>query len=226
MLLARAFDVNSKDVVGPTWTTVYDFMSSDDKYDIEARLPESTTKEQFQLMLQNLLSDRFGLKVHREKKEVPAYALEVAKGGPKLKESPAPPDGSEMEKVDVSVHGEDGFPVTPLGYSGIFVSVKSGHTRVKFIRYSMEEFAKWTRTQSNRPGVDHTGLTGRYDFYLEFGNDIGAARAADVNSTESVDQGPPYMSAIQSQLGLKLTPDKAVVELLVIDHIERTPTGN
>src|SRR5262249_36515243 len=141
-------------------------LGGSDRYDIEARLPAQTSEDELRLMLQNLLAERFAMKAHREKKEVPAYALVLAKSGSKLKESPeVPADADPAAKVNVRVRGEDDFPVTPPGYSGLFVSVKSGHTRVKFIRYSMEQFAKWTRTQSKRPGLDHTGLTGRYDFY-------------------------------------------------------------
>jgi uncharacterized protein (TIGR03435 family) len=219
MLLTMAFDVNAADIVGPAWATTYDFMGNTDKFDVEARLPEGSTKEQFHLMLQNLLADRFALTVHREKKEVPAYALVAVKNGSKLVPAPAVPPGADAsEKVNVSVHGEDGFPVTPPGYNGLFVNVKSGHTRVKFIRYSMDQFAKWTRTQTKRPGVDRSGLAGVYDFYLEFGNDIG--------KTEAVDQGQEFSVAVQTQLGLKLVADKTEVDLLVIDHIDRKPTGN
>src|SRR5262249_50435258 len=129
-------------------------------------------------------------------------------------------------KVKVSVKGEDGFPVTPPGYSGLFVSVKSGHTRVKFIRYTMEQFAKWTRTQSKRPGFDRTGVTGAYDFYLDFANEIGARRTPEGESLDAPDRGPEFLAAIQSQLGLKLVSDKTEIEQLIIDHIDRTPSGN
>jgi uncharacterized protein (TIGR03435 family) len=227
MLITRAYEVDGADVVGPAWAAKTDLMGTTDKYDIDATLSPEASQEQFRLMLQNLLAERFGLKVHREKKEVPAYALVVAKNGPKLKESPAAPAGAETAmKVDVRVRGEDGFPATPPGYSGLFVNVKSGHTRVKFIGFSMGQFAKWTRGNSKRPGVDQTGLTGRYDFYLEFGNNIGAGKPAEGGTAEPIDQAQDFAVAIQTQLGLKLAPDKTEIEFLVIDQINRTPVGN
>jgi uncharacterized protein (TIGR03435 family) len=227
MLITQAYAVNAADIVGPAWTTTFDFMGGEDRYDIQATLPAGTTKEQFLVMLQNLLAERFALKVHREKREVPASALVLAKNGPKLKESPSVPPGADPgEKVNVSVRGEDGFPVTPPGYSGLFVSVKSGHTRVKFIRYSMDQFAKWTRTQSKRPGVDKTSLAGTYDFYLEFANDFGTRRTADGATPEIETPGLDFSAALQTELGLKLVPDKTEIDFLIIDHIDRRPSGN
>jgi uncharacterized protein (TIGR03435 family) len=225
-LITMAYDINGADLVGPRWLTTVEFMGIQDKYDIEATLAPNTSKEQFHLMLQNLLAERFALKAHREKKVVPSYALVVANGGLKIKESPAVPDGADPDpKVDVRVRGDDGFPATPPAYSGLFVSVKSGYTRVKFIRYSMEQFAKWTRVNSKRPGVDRTGLTGRYDFYLEYGNEIGS-RGSEGKTPELVDRGDVFMVALQKQLGLKLEPDSTEIDILIIDHIDRTPTSN
>lgn len=227
MLITEAYEVNAADVVGPTWATTWDLLGDKDKYDIEAKLPAQTSKEQLRSMMQNLLAERFALKVHRERKEVSAFALVLAKNGPKIKESPpVAGDADSEQKVDVSVRGEDGFPVTPPGYTGLFVRVTSGHTRVKFIRYSMDQFAKWTRVNSKRPGVDRTGLTGRYDFYFEFGNDIGVPQTAVGYSPEAIDQGEAFSVALQTQLGLKLTSDTTEIELLVIDHIARIPTAN
>jgi uncharacterized protein (TIGR03435 family) len=90
----------------------------------------------------------------------------------------------------------------------------------------MDEFAKWTRVNSKRPGVDHTGLTGRYDFYLEFGNDIGVSQTAEGNVPEAIDQGEAFSVALQTQLGLRLVSDTTEIEVLVIDHISRIPSAN
>ncbi|HXS97538.1 MAG TPA: TIGR03435 family protein [Candidatus Limnocylindrales bacterium] len=222
MLITDAYEVTSADVVGPDWARVVEMRADRDKYDIDAKLPPGTTKEQLRLMMRKLLEDRFGIQVHREKKEVPAYALTAAKGGPKIQPAPdVPPDVPEA-KVDVSVRGEDGFPKTPPAYSGLFVTVTPGHTRVKIIRFSMEQFAKWTRANSRRPGVDRTGMPGVYSFYLEFGNEIGA-RPTDAGDA---DRGPEFAVAVEKQLGLKLVSDKTEIEQLIIDHIERVPSGN
>ena len=101
-------------------------------------MPPDTTKEQFRVMLQNLLADRFKLTIHREIKELPAYVLTVAKGGPKMKESspvnavadadnalpPAPPSGQPTM-------GPDGFPVIPMGgRAGLFMMMMPGRARM------------------------------------------------------------------------------------------------
>jgi uncharacterized protein (TIGR03435 family) len=228
MLIAEGYGVDAPGyVVGPAWATTWDLRNDKDRYNIEAKLPAQTSKEQFRSMLRNLLADRFALKLHREKRAAPVFALVLAKNGPKIKESPpAAVDANSEQKLDLHVRGEDGFPVTPPGYSGLFVRATSGHTRVKFIRYSMDQFAKWTSVNSKRPGVDRTGLTGRYDFYLEFGNDIGVPKTVEGSAPQTVDQGETFSAAVQSQLGLRLVPETAEIELLVIDHIERVPSAN
>ncbi len=201
MPIRQAYEVNTADVVGPAWATTLSLMADEGRYDIDATLPADTSKEQYRLMWQNLLAERFALRVHREKKEAAAYALVPARNGPKLKASPAIPPGSETgERVNVSIRGEDGFPVTPPGYSGLFVNVKSGHIRVKFIRYSMDQFAKWTRVQTKRPGIDRTSLTGVFDFYLEFGSDTGALRTGSGDTTEAPDRGEDFAVALQNSL--------------------------
>ena len=228
-LVTEAYSVLSLDVVGPAWAKV-EYPMSTDNFDIDAILPAGASKADYRSMMQNLLAERFGLKVHREKKEAPAYALVVAKGGLKTKESPPLPAGVEggegLAIGKPGKRGEDGFPVTPPGYSGFFVHVTAGHTREKHIRSSMDQFARGTRGATNRPGIDRTGLTGVYDFYLDYGNDIGGSTNTGGQSVTPLDQGQGFFQAIESQLGLRLVPATTEIDLLVIDHIERTPLDN
>src|SRR5207253_2366492 len=84
-LIPMAYDVKPFQVTGPDWLSAQ-------RFDILAKLPEGATKEQVPAMLRALLEERFKLKAHRENKEQPVYSLEVAKGGPKFKEAPAPTD--------------------------------------------------------------------------------------------------------------------------------------
>jgi uncharacterized protein (TIGR03435 family) len=89
-VLMNAYGVKGYQISGPSWL-------DSERYDIAAKIPQGTTKEQFMLMLQNLLDERFKLKLHREKKDLPMYALVVGKNGPKMKESadvPGPGDGA------------------------------------------------------------------------------------------------------------------------------------
>jgi uncharacterized protein (TIGR03435 family) len=119
-LLLIAFDLRPNELVAPDWIhqTIFN---------IEAKVPAGAKREQFRDMMQNMLKDRFGLKFHREPKELPGYELVVAKGGPKLTESgPEPPGGvppGEGRSVGPggATLGPDGFPVIPPGRPGIIM---------------------------------------------------------------------------------------------------------
>ena len=108
-LILIAYDIQTFQVTGPDWL-IGNFGPSAVKVDVNATLPPGTTKEQFHLMLQNLLVERFTLVIRREKKEMPIYELVVAKNGPKF--SPAsttPADGTQSERA----------PMTPLASGSI-----------------------------------------------------------------------------------------------------------
>ena len=166
-------------------------------YDIAAKAERPATRAEMLALLRRLLADRFRLSVRRETREMPVYALTVAKGGPKLKPSSAPEmDGST--------------PLIPAHAGGI--EAETGH--LIFNNESMSEFA-WalsrTAATGDRVVVDQTALRGAYDFELKWVRD-GA-------------EGASLFEALQEQLGLKLEAKKAPVELVVIEHIER-PTDN
>src|SRR5262245_31056417 len=124
-LLMTAYDVKNFQISGPSWMDT-------ERYDINATMPPDTTKEQFRVMLQNLLAERFKIAVHRETKELPMYSLVVNKGGPKLKESDPAPANSEANDAATPPPqppsqpkiGPDGFPILPLpagGRGGLFM---------------------------------------------------------------------------------------------------------
>lgn len=166
-------------------------------YDIAAKAERPATRAEMLEMLRRLLAERFRLTVRRETRELPVYALTVAKGGPKLKAGSAP------EK-------DGGTPLVPAHAGGS--EAETGH--LIFKNESMSEFA-WALSRMQATGervvVDQTALTGTYDFELKWVRE-GA-------------EGPSIFEALPEQLGLKLEPKKAPVELVVIDHVER-PTGN
>jgi uncharacterized protein (TIGR03435 family) len=225
-LVMQAYQVGLVQISGPSWLTRIDPLTPDDKYDIDARVPAGATKEQLPEMLQAMLEGRFALKAHRETKEGPVYDLVIAKDGPKLQESPPAP-GGEIPPVRVASRGPDGFPITPPGYSGAFVTVSQTSVKIKFIRNSMSEFADWLWGQLKKKVFDRTGLTGAYDFYFEHGRDL-PADSANVAGTPSASEpsGPGIREALQSQLGLRLVDARGPIEMLVIDHIDRTPSEN
>jgi uncharacterized protein (TIGR03435 family) len=168
-----------------------------DYYDVVAKAEgeKPRTRAEFRPMLQALLAERFHLQFHREGKEIPVYALVVGKGGPKLKASAG--------ETDVPVH---------FGVNGRnqFIEAK---------KMTADELAGAIRDcfGPDRPVVDRTRLTGTYDLKLE------ATPAYRSREPEPTDLS--LFTAIQEQLGLKLEPQKATIQVLVVDHIEK-PSEN
>jgi len=210
-LAARRVDV----IGGPGWL-------DSELYDLDAKAEGAASLDQtVGKMLQSFLEDRCKLKVHREARETPVYALTVAKGGPKLKESA--PDS--CTPLDLNHPPSDpqavpcGFPVM-RGNNGNIVADGHGMT--------MAEVAARLLTRVDRPVIDKTGLTGRYDIHLEYAI-TGPMR---VNGGEAPDvflppdpAGASMFSAVQSQLGLRLASDKAPIDVIVVDSVER-PSEN
>lgn len=205
-----------------------------DRFNITAKLPEGTTREQFRQMQQNLLKERFKLALHFEKKETSGYELVVAKNGLKMKESEPPKDNPEDGGRPIPggppARDKDGFPVLPAGRSGM--AIMNGRARWIAPNFSMEQIASMLANQLNRPVVDATGVQGKYDVSLTWVTE-GMLRAPAIAGPEGgapvaaePDSGPTLMSAIQDQLGLKLQPKKATIDAVVIDHVEKTPTEN
>jgi uncharacterized protein (TIGR03435 family) len=195
-----------------------------ERYDINATIPGGSTEEQFRQMLQNLLAGRFKLAAHREAKEIPVYQLTVAKGGPKFKAWSAEDERKLAEaaadRAPRSVRPDaDGYPVLPAGQA---FSMLNGHARFRGERELMPNFAEvMSGMGMDRPILDATGLKGQYGFTLSWVFRIpGAPAPADI------DTAPDLFAALQEQLGLKLEPARAPMELLVVDHAEKTPVQN
>jgi len=211
-MLARPIDVAG----GPGWL-------DSDRYDLDAKAEGAASVDQtVGRMLQTFLEDRCKLKVHREARETPVYALTVAKGGAKLKE-PVP---DSCKPLDLSHPPADpqeapcGFPMMH-GKNGNIVADGRGMT--------MAEFAARLLTRVDRPVVDKTGLTGRYDIHLEYS--MINSGPVSLNGGEGAVALPPdsggasIFSAVQSQLGLRLVSDKAPIDVIVVDSVER-PSEN
>jgi uncharacterized protein (TIGR03435 family) len=185
---------------GPSWL-------ESERFDIVGRpdIEGSPNMSQVRTMLLNLLADRFQLSLHHEKKELAAYALTVAKGGPKLTEDTDNPSG---------------LP-TFLG--------RGGQQGRNVQNSTMAEFASDLRgSLGDRPVVDQTGLgSKRYDFILKWTPDAPAMNGATgaPPAADNPDAPPDIFTAIQQQLGLKLESTKAQADVIVIDHIEK-PSEN
>jgi uncharacterized protein (TIGR03435 family) len=184
-------------------------------------------------LLQSLLEDRFKLVVHRETKDLPAYALVVVKNGLKIKELPPDPepDASDPDKGKVDVTASSG------GRSGTVVSYGKG----SYVTYTLNKleakkvnFASLVDTLGrfvDRPIVDMTGLTGKYDFTLEYSVEElrSLVRSSGGDASRIPDLGgDPTVSIFSSLegLGLKLEARKAPVEIIVVDGAEKIPTAN
>jgi uncharacterized protein (TIGR03435 family) len=207
LILTDAFDVESYQISGPNWINM-------DMFDISAKVPPGTTKEQMRVMLQRLVADRFAMTVHREKQDMPAYILTVGKGGPKMKASDAAPDAGKP------VQGAKSSP-------GVSRITCNSCTIARFIE---------VLNGPGKPITDATGLTGKYDFALTFEPEYGKCKDCVVGGGDGGPLPPPAAPpmgttpiltvAIQQQLGLKLEQKKMPVDVVVIDHIEKTPTEN
>jgi uncharacterized protein (TIGR03435 family) len=146
---------------------------------------------QLQGMMQKVLAERFGLESHHERREMPVYALTVAKGGPKMIANTSDPNGW-MNQQNGGINGRH------------FETLKNA---------SMADLALILQFHVDRPVVDQTGLKGRFDFKLQWTVDDAQATAPDAP--------PGLFTAIQDQIGLKLDRVKAPAEVLVIDKVER-----
>jgi uncharacterized protein (TIGR03435 family) len=233
-VITLAYDVRDFQVTGgPSWI-------DSERYDIQAKEPDWVAAKMQKLsqdqreelsrsMLQSLLADRFKLKLRHETKELPAYALVVAKGGPKLQAS----------RPDADFKGIKGPAKMRFGMGDLTLE-----------DVPLSELAEMLSEQLGRPVLDQTGLEGKYDCTLKWtpgqgegmigmgpggggpepgkgmvgrgpedgGPQLGSPPPPDMS-------GPSIFTAIQEQLGLKLEPTKAQAEILVVEHVER-PTEN
>ena len=231
-MLTEAYDLKRYQVIMPDWMTTT-------RFDISAKVPAGTTREQFRIMMQNLLAERFKLTAHRDKKEMDVYALVIMKGGHKLKESAGPPKEEPPPDPGVKLAlDKDGFPVNyrPLPKGAISVSAE-GKARIRGFNETMQDLTERLSGTVPKPVIDATGLTGRYDYSLTFSmGNIMATRAGAPAPESNAPNTPlgvgaaepviPVEGEIQTQLGLKLESRKAPVEVLVVDHAEKTPTEN
>lgn len=191
MMVAESYpDVESWRMSGgPSWVRT-------DMWDLVAKLPSGVPTDQERLyrateqMLRNFLADEFKLKTHFEQREQPVYDLVVAKSGPKIKAS----EGAERS-----------IRFTPMG--------------IEIRHETMQEFVMFlycpscARQTADRPVFDKTGLTGYYDFTLNW--------SPSNIASDTVASGPSIFTALEEQLGLKLEPRKAPVDFLIIDQAER-----
>jgi uncharacterized protein (TIGR03435 family) len=235
-MLVRAYGIKHFQFVGPTWLDT-------ERYDFVATVPKGATQGDIPLMLRRMLEQRFRLVAHHEFREMPIYRLVVGNSGSKLKsyqehgigEAPSQRDTPNSASAKLPVD-RDGFPVPSPGKRQTMTVMTDGRPHMLAIQMSMGELAEWLTSQVDRSVIDATGLKGEFDFRLTWAIGEGTSwrgltpppAAGEVPAANGpIDSdAPTIFDAIREQLGLKLLQGKGRVDVLVIDHIEKTPTEN
>jgi len=194
-LVLYAYDVRNNQISGgPAWF-------DSDRWNVNATAAREISEGERRQMLQALLADRFELKIRREMKELPVYALVIAKSGSKLKAN------------------TDGAP------GGMDVSINfRGFSQLTAQNEPMSTLATILFNPTGRKVIDRTGIEGNFDFTLEWAPDPAHTPSND-GAPDADPQGASIFTAVQQQLGLKLESSKGPVEILVIERAER-PAGN
>jgi len=202
VLILTAYNLQFHDLVAPDWMSLGGRLNG---FDVDAKIPPGTDKEQYRLMLQRLLAERFHLAAHRETRQRPTYALKPGKQAPKLARSTAPPPPGPRSAMTLA----------------------GSHLRFSMHNSPISTFTGFLEVPLSGPVADETGLEGEYDLTLEFMPDerYAAFQYMQHNAAED-SSAPDIATAIQNQLGLKLETRKGSVEVLVIDHADKMPVAN
>jgi uncharacterized protein (TIGR03435 family) len=198
-IIKFAYNVQEKQILnGPDWMGT-------ERFDVNAQpdQPGTPNTEQFRMVLQKLVADRFAFKFHNDKKELSAYVLTVGKDGPKMTKS-------------ADTGGLPGLFFGPLG-------------TLHVTNATMGDFTGLMQSAVlDRPVVDHTALDGRWNFLLKWTPDESQFAGLGVKvppPSDAADAPPPLFRAIQEQLDLRLDAQKTPVDVVVIDHVDH-PSAN
>jgi uncharacterized protein (TIGR03435 family) len=227
-----AYRVKDFQVEGPDWM-------GGARFDIVAKLPDGSSEEQVPEMLQSLLAERFKLTAHRETKEHAIYALVVGKNGAKLKPAEiqtaegSPKEGAGYERPP-GAPAKGGMPPR----NAMMMMMDPSGMHLKAPSATLANVAEAISRFTERPVVDMTGIQGQYDFDLVFAPETtrgmrtlvgppppGAGAGEGGPSEAPAEPAGSIFDAVQ-QYGLKLDPRKAPLEIIVVDHVEKTPTEN
>jgi uncharacterized protein (TIGR03435 family) len=220
------FPMTGQIIGGPEWMDT-------ERFDVTASIPQGTAGSDLAGMVRSLLADRFGLRVHREERELPVYLLRVSRGdgklGPKIRALAIDCDALRAARLR-----GDAPPMAPptrdrpvpdcftgIGPGRLGYNIASGGI-------SMADLASSLSAASGRPVFDRTGLKGFFALDLTFATEPGAVSPLGGRSPgvaiEQVDL-PSLSAAVEEQLGLKLESRREAVKVLVIDGADR-PTAN
>jgi uncharacterized protein (TIGR03435 family) len=242
-LIRTAYRVKPHQVTGPDWMSAQ-------RFDIVAKIPEGASKEQVPEMLQALLAERFKLAIHRDSKEQTVYALVVGKSGSKLKEAaadsaPPPPEGAATGGQMRFNRTANGMEIRggPGGGGPVRVSMVNGSMHMEAAKMTMAALADTLTPFVDHPVVDMTELKGNYQVGLDLSMEDmrnmarlagrampglmpGGGEPPRLAAEGASDPSGSSVFASVQQLGLKLEPRKAPVDVIVVDHLEKAPTEN
>jgi len=214
-IIRNAFGVTNAQIVGgPAWI-------DEDRFDITAKAAGPSDQPQAMAMLQALLAERFALRTHTERRELPVYTLVLARKDGAL--------GPQMKKADVdcpalfaAVKAGGKMPAPgPNGSLPCGISVRPGQGVITGNAVSMEQLARNLMGGVGRIVVDKTGLTGFYDLNMTFSPEPGQLPPGAPAPPPADPSAPSLFTAMQEQLGLKLEPAREPIEVLVIDRVKR-----
>jgi len=224
-LLITAYGLDCKvqedcdQVVGPPWLR-------SGRYDIEAKIPAGTTTDQFRIMLQNLLAERFQMTLHHEMKDLPGYELTVKGKAKLIASSSAEADSGDPAGplVKFGAPGEYGKLLRPGFLVFPYKGTRSTANHAIGREQSLADITKLLSSLMNAHVVDKTGLAGKYDFTLDWVPD-GVTMIQEADGPEIA---PPHgvPTALEDQLGLKLVRSKVALDTVIVDSADKIPTEN
>jgi uncharacterized protein (TIGR03435 family) len=215
-LIMRAYDIRRYQLAAPGW--IYDT-----NYEISAKLPLGATKDQLREMIANLLADRFKLQFHWSKKEMGMYDMVINKGGPRLKESVDQPP-TAREKENRGATDAEGYPNIPDDCDGCLYINAVGKASYHAAKAKLKDLVDTLAAQLGMPINDQTGLTGQYDITLSWSS--GGGISPRPNADASTEPGITMEAAVVQQLGLRLVPNRGLVDIIVFDRAEKIPAEN
>ena len=223
--IALAYEISADRIVGPDWL-------ASARFDIAATLPSGALRSQVPAMVQTLLAERFGLRVHRETRELPGYQLTA--NATQLKVDATAPDAAPADQSITQTLNGSG--------AGIFVSLPRGASytldpkRFEFRKMTMAMVADALSLFVGRPVIDATGLAGHFDIALEpspnmriltvrYGASMGVPIPPEPLQVANDISGGAVATSLR-RAGLVLTSRRVPLEVLVVDAIEKSPTKN
>ncbi len=216
-LARRAYGVESYQLSWPAGLP-------DGYFDIDAKIPPETGEAEFQEMLRTMLTDRLGMKVHHETRELAGFELVAAKSGARIRPAEqtqnAQPADLPVGRIPLIQDRNGELQLPPGRSASLTIRLTDGRFRKSGRMQTIADLAAICTHELGRPVVDRTGLPGVYDFDVDF------ERPPDDPREPQDDAAMPFAIALQAQLGLRLISTKVPVDVIVIEHINRKPDEN